>query len=242
MRVTDNENFLCIAHRGAMGTEPENTIRSFRKALEMGANWVELDVHYIHNTLFVIHDDEVELPAYGKAKLNELDIDQIRNIDIKFQNKTDKIPTLDEVLRLINKKANINIELKGRNTAKPVCDLINKYVSDFNWTYENFLLSSFLFSELVEVFKREEPLQLGYLIKEMRDDLFERLKSIEASYLNVSKEVFEKHHSELSDKSCSEGIKILVYTINERDDVLRIKDQGAGGVFTNYVDRCKLCL
>ena len=54
-----------------------------------------------------------------------------------------EIPTLQEVLDFIDKKIFLNIELKGKNTAKPVADLIEHYILEKNWTYDHFIVSSF---------------------------------------------------------------------------------------------------
>src|SRR6187200_2204436 len=59
--------FLCIGHRGACGHEPENTLRSVRRALELGAHGIEIDVHYVHGELLVIHDARLERTTNGRG-------------------------------------------------------------------------------------------------------------------------------------------------------------------------------
>jgi glycerophosphoryl diester phosphodiesterase len=55
-----NKPYLCIAHRGASGHAPENTLKAFALAVEMGCPWVELDVYYVDGELIVIHDDDLD--------------------------------------------------------------------------------------------------------------------------------------------------------------------------------------
>ena len=63
---------MTIGHRGAKGHEPENTIASFEKAIKLGCDYVELDVHLADEELFVIHDSSVDRTTNGSGKIAEL--------------------------------------------------------------------------------------------------------------------------------------------------------------------------
>src|SRR5262245_29681827 len=115
--------FLCIGHRGARGYEPENTLLSFRKALALGAPCIELDVFAVGGQLVVFHDDRLERTTNGKGFLLEHSFEELRRLDA---GKGEKIPTLSEVFAAVDRRAGINIELKGRNTAKPVADFVSR--------------------------------------------------------------------------------------------------------------------
>jgi glycerophosphoryl diester phosphodiesterase len=97
LKRKNNTGLLCFGHRGAMGYEPENTLISFSKALELGVPWIELDLHMLEDQLVVIHDK----PAVQSFK-------ELRGIDL---GKQQKVPLLEEVFQLVNKKAGINIPL-----------------------------------------------------------------------------------------------------------------------------------
>lgn len=241
MENRPKRNFLYIAHRGVKGTEPENTLRSFQKAVDLGASWIELDVHYVHNTLLVIHDDEYRLPGCGRVKLCDMPMETIRQIKIEFNQKTDNIPTLNEVLDRVDKKANINVELKGRGTAKPVCELIRKYVTDHGWEYRHFLVSSFHFDELVEVFNENKNIPLAYLINRNKDDLFDRMASIHAKYVNISRYLYASEGAGIIRKAHAADIGVLVYTVNEKKSISSMKRHGVNGVFTDFIGRCLSC-
>ena len=114
---------ICIGHRGAMGYAPENTLKSFALALELGASWVEADVHYVDDHLIVMHDERLERTTNGKGLLSEKSFNYLRKLDA---GDGEKIPTLEELLDLIVGKAGINIELKGPGTAGPVIELIRE--------------------------------------------------------------------------------------------------------------------
>ena len=132
---------LCIGHRGAMGYAPENTLKSLTKALELSADWVEVDVHYVDNHLIVMHDDRLERTTNGEGPLADKSYSYLRSLDA---GEGERIPTLDEVLDVVWGKASINIELKGPGTAQPVMELLRKRISPA-WGIENFLISSLLF-------------------------------------------------------------------------------------------------
>ena len=118
----ENKSFLKIGHRGACGYEPENTLRSFKKALDLGVDTIELDVHKTKDeATVVIHDEKVDKTTNGTGFVADKSLEEIKKLDA---GKGEKIPTLEEVLDLVNRKAQVNIELKGEGTARPVADII----------------------------------------------------------------------------------------------------------------------
>ena len=142
---------LKIAHRGARGYEPENTLKSFQKALDLHADGIELDVHLSSDGhLIVIHDETIDRTTNGKGFVNTFSLAELKTFLIDDQYE---IPTLKEVFDLVNKKCLINIELKGLGTADKVAALIEEYIADQNWNYEHFIVSSFDWNLLVSMIK-----------------------------------------------------------------------------------------
>ena len=109
------KRFLCIGHRGAMGHAPENTLLSLKKALEMGAPCVEVDVYFVDGHLLVFHDDRLERTTNGFGYLADHDFEYLRSLDA---GEGERIPTLREVFETVGLKAGVNIELKGPGTAR----------------------------------------------------------------------------------------------------------------------------
>jgi len=114
---------LCVGHRGAMGHEPENTLASIRKAIELGSPSIEVDVHSVEGHLVVFHDDRLERTTNGVGYLSEQSFKYLCSLDA---GSGQCIPTLEEVCEEIGMQACINIELKGPGTALPVCELISQ--------------------------------------------------------------------------------------------------------------------
>lgn len=103
---------LRIAHRGASGYAPENTLAAFKKALEFDIDVIELDVHLTKdNHLVVIHDKTVNRTTDGKGKVADKTLAELQKLDA---GNGEKIPTLQEVLDLVNRKALVSIEIKGK--------------------------------------------------------------------------------------------------------------------------------
>jgi len=138
--------FLKIGHRWAAGYEPENTLASFKKAIDLNVDMIELDV-YLCKTgeLVVLHDPKVDRTTNGIGYIEEKTFEEVRNLDA---GKGEKIPTLKEVFELTNRKVKINIELKWAGTAKPVSKLIKEYVENKWREYDDFMISSFDHYEL----------------------------------------------------------------------------------------------
>ncbi|MDX9881658.1 MAG: glycerophosphodiester phosphodiesterase family protein [Prolixibacteraceae bacterium] len=113
------ERGLC-AHRGAMGTHPENTIPAFRAAVEAGAHMIEFDVHLTKNKqMVVIHDSSVDRTTNGKGKVSDLTFDEIRELDAGSWKSPEfkglQIPTPEEVLNEMPHNVWINIHIKGES-------------------------------------------------------------------------------------------------------------------------------
>ena len=117
-------NMICIGHRGASGYAPENTLEAFELAISMHCPWVELDVYAVEDELLVIHDDTLERTTNGRGRVMQTPLAALRSLDA---GKGQQIPTLSEVIELIDHRAGINIELKGEHTALPVNRLLADY-------------------------------------------------------------------------------------------------------------------
>lgn len=102
-----------IAHRGASAYEPENTLRAFERAIEMGATMLELDVHLSREGHpMVIHDTDLSRTTNGTGRVTDLSLTQIKRFDAGLG---EQVPTLDEVIELARDRAKLYIELKGQS-------------------------------------------------------------------------------------------------------------------------------
>src|SRR5690349_21764556 len=108
MAATHKKEFTVFGHRGAKGHAPENTLASFDKAIELGVKWVELDVQWHRDKLWVFHDIRLERCTDGTGWLADHDARTLRALDA---GGGQKIPFLSEVLDRIDRRCGVNIEL-----------------------------------------------------------------------------------------------------------------------------------
>lgn len=224
---------VIIGHRGAPGYEPENTLASFEKALELGANMVELDTACIETgEVVVIHDASVNRTTNGKGRVAAFDLMQLQLLDA---GKGQHVPLLNEVIETIDRRVPINIELKQPGVAKPVATIIKRYMRK-GWKADDFIISSFSFQELKD-FKASIPsVRLGALIRRITDTNVADAISLGAFSLHPSLRAVSPdlvtHAHEL-------GLKVYVYTVNRKRALRKMESLGVDGVITNYPDRAR---
>jgi glycerophosphoryl diester phosphodiesterase len=124
-----------IAHRGASAYAPENTLASFSKAIELKADWLELDVQLTKDgQVVVIHDGDLERVAGIKKRVDEMTLEEIRRVDVgsRFSKEFagERIPTLDAVLSLAKNRVGVYIELKVAKHDKVLNRRIGEVVSN----------------------------------------------------------------------------------------------------------------
>ena len=222
-------HFLCIGHRGAAGHEPENTLRSIRRALELGANAVEIDVWFVDGELVVFHDAELDRTTNGTGLLARQTMAQLRTLDA---GQGERIPTLREVFDTVDRRALINIELKGTGTAGPVAALIGEFVAQHGWSYGHFLVSSFRRGELRAIPDARIP--IGLLLARPTRLCWFNARRVRAVAVNVALRYATRAFIEEAHRR---GLRVCVYTVNDPADIARLREWGADGVFTDYPER-----
>jgi glycerophosphoryl diester phosphodiesterase len=223
---------LKIGHRGAKGYEPENTLVSFEKAIEMGADGIELDVHLsLDGYLIVIHDETIDRTTSGKGVVNQMTLLELKSFTI---NEKYTIPTLEEVLDLVNKRVFVNIELKNQDTAEKVAQLIEHYISDKNWNNDHFLVSSFDWNALQQVRFLNENIRIGVLTETDLDLALSFARFLKAEALHPD---FQLLTNEYAAKIQEKGIQVFPWTVNELEDIQRMKSFKVDGIITDFLDR-----
>jgi glycerophosphoryl diester phosphodiesterase len=222
---------FCFGHRGACGHEPENTLRSVRRALELGADGVEVDVHWADGQLVVIHDDTLDRTTNGHGRVADKSFSHLRSLNAGL---AERIPTLAEVFETVRRRAVINIELKGPGTAAPVVALMAEFVNHRGWRPDDFLVSSFDHAQIRAVSQLNPQILTGVLIAKVPPHLEKLLEQLHPWSLHVSKRcVSEK----LVLAAHARGLRIFVYTVNEPAEIARMKALAVDGVFSDFPER-----
>lgn len=222
---------LNIGHRGAMGHETENTIASVKKALELNVDMIEIDVFLIKSgELVVFHDEMLDSLTDTKGKIEDFTWEELQKVVVKGNHQ---IPSLDEVIETVDKFAVLNIELKGKSTAKPTFELLEKYYQK-GWKKDDFIISSFLWDELEIYRKLDDSIPIAVLTEENPLDAIAFGKKINAVAINpwwktLTKENVQQIHNE--------GFKIYTYTVNEASDIKFVTELGVDGIFCNFPER-----
>lgn len=221
---------LCIGHRGAMGHEPENTLLSIRKAIALGVDGIEIDVHNVENKLIVIHDRDLTRTTNGFGYLEHSSFAYVRSLDA---GKGEQVPTLEEVFETVDRQVIINIELKGSNTANLVIGLIQEYLKR-GWSYTDFVVSSFDHDQLSQVKAICPEVITGMLIYGLPWQYLVSTQELEVDLVipnldYVTSKMIESVHQQ--------GLQVWVYTVNQPDDLKLMRALGVDGVFTNYPER-----
>jgi len=221
-----------IAHRGASGYEPENTLAAFSRAIALGVDMIELDVHLCRSgELVVIHDDKLERTTNGSGSVSRYTLQELKKLDA---GKGESIPLLREAMELIDKRCAINIELKGKGTALPAVEMAVRATKGKGWSKNDFLLSSFSREELMAARKADAEIRLGLNISDSGEGFSSfasdmNLFSIHPAAEMASRELVEAIHDL--------GMKVLVWTVDDIEQIALMKNIGVDGIFSNYPDR-----
>lgn len=217
-----------IGHRGARAYEPENTLRSFKKAIELGADAVELDVRRTKDgEVIVIHDAKVDKTTNGKGLVNEFTMNQIEQL---VTEKGEKVPTLEEALEFLDKKVKILIELKETGLEKKVLRLVSEKGLE-----KNVIIVSFLEEALRNVRELDEEVETGLIYVRHKNPINAALE-LRAKYLLP---LYRFTHTANVQKAHEKGLKVIVWTINTHEEVTKYIKKGVDGIASDKPDILK---
>lgn len=221
-----------IGHRGAAAYIAENTIESIQKALEIGVDGIEIDVHLCASgELVVFHDLTLDRMTNGSGEISQWKLEELKVLRV---NDKYRIPTLVEVLDIINAQCILNIELKGVGTAAATCEIIKTYIKEHNYNYDHFIVSSFQHNELQDVYKIDKKIPLGVLTKASMEEAINFANTVKAKYILPNVGII----SETGVKQAqSKGYNVIVWTANMKDTITRMKRYGVDGIISDKPDR-----
>lgn len=226
-----NRKMLNIGHRGAMGHETENTLASVKKALELDVDMIEIDVFVLKSgEVVVFHDETLDSLTNAKGNIEDFTFNELQKVTVKGGHS---IPILQEVIKTINQKVPLNIELKGKNTALPSYKIVSEYLKK-GWKKSDFVISSFLWEELLTYRKLDSEQDIAVLTEENPLDALSIAKQLQAVAINPWFKNLTLEQVQIIHK---EGFKVYTYTVNDPADIQKMRDWGVDGVFCNYPER-----
>lgn len=219
---------LKIGHRGAKNHLAENTIESIKKALDIGVDGIEIDVHKCASgELVVFHDFTLDRMTNGTGELSKATLPQLKELKVNGQFS---IPTLEEVLDCVDRQCLVNIELKGKHTALDTCEIISHYMNVKGWSAQDFIISSFQHHELEEVYNYNKNLRLGVLTKASVSDALEFAKMINAYAVHPNFALVSRDNVQRAQKK---GYKVITWTVNDVNTIKRMKSYGVDAIISD---------
>lgn len=215
-----------IGHRGARGIEPENTIRSYRKAIELNVDYIECDVHKTKDGQIVLmHDHTVDRTTNGKGLVNDFSFDEIRKLDA---GKGEKIPTLQELLDLARGKVKLHVELKDETATEDVVRMVEK-----NNMVEKVFLTCGNTNTLKKVRELNPSISLEHIFGQPPENAIELALSVKAKRVSchishLTKEFVQKAHQN--------GIQVIAWPPNTIEDAKKAVECNVDLICTDRPD------
>jgi len=221
-----------IAHRGASGYGLENSLDAFRKAVEMKADMIELDVFTLKDGQVVcFHDGGLKRLTGTEGKIVEYTLPELNQLTLSDGSR---IPLLSEAMKVMDKQLRLNVELKGPGTAEPTYRIIQDFIKHHGWKIEDFHISSFRHDELKKMRELDSRIEIGILPHGSPLKAMAVGKEVGAYSINA-------YQGSLNPETVAElrgaGFKIFAWTVNDHADIRRLLDLGIDGFITNYPDR-----
>jgi glycerophosphoryl diester phosphodiesterase len=217
---------MIFGHRGAPGypRHAENTIGSFKKALQAGSDGVEFDVRRCADgRIVVIHDETIDRTTNGKGRVADLTYDQLRQFDAGFG---EPIPLLSDVLDTFGGQCVLNVELKDSGIAADVKRLVLQ-----RNLQRNVIISSFEWAELAPALP-EIPIAL---LSSKPANLVTAARELGAAAIHPRKDIVTLA---LVQAAREANLRINVWTINDPREVSAFRYMGVDAIFSDFPERC----
>lgn len=227
------------AHRGACGYAPENTLEAFKKAIEMGADGIELDVQMTKDgELVIIHDETVDRVSDKKGWVKDFTYEELAelNVNKKFPEYGKvTIPTLKEVYLLIkDTRLTVNVELKNtiifyKDLEERVMELTKEMGLE-----KRIIYSSFNHFSIMKLKELDSTVETGFLYEYGFLDMPEYADKYHVDALHPA--LYNLQYPNFIEDCRKRGIKLRVWTVNDVEDMIMLCENELDAMITNYPD------
>lgn len=235
-------SWIRIAHRGASGTAPENTLAAFKKAIEIGVDAVELDLHgTADGEIVVVHDASLDRTTNMRGPIKQTTLETIKRADagawFNSEFEGEQVPTLSEALACITDNTIAVLEIKDG----PITEAVVQKIREMN-LLELTVIISFHTSVLQTVRSLEPRIPTGWLIGSRNGythpiQLCQQLTSLGSSLLNVNHQLITE---EFAYEVHRRGITLWSWTIDDVDRMRQLRSFGVQGITSNHPERFSL--
>ena len=236
--LDSNEKILVIGHRGANNIAPENTLKSFKKAIELGADYIEFDIHQSKDgEIVIMHDANTYNTTGHKGLIKRMTLKELKELDC---GEGERIPTLQELIKIAKYNIGLQIEIKAKGMAEKLVELLRK--EDL---IESSIISSFLHEELLNIQKIEPKLKLAtlepiisnpsknwdYHLEILNKVINNKYFAIHPRYQLVNKRLINYAHDN--------NIKVNIWTVNSKAWMKKFIKKGVDGLITDNIQNAK---
>ncbi|WOX07809.1 glycerophosphodiester phosphodiesterase [Streptomyces sp. N50] len=215
-------NFLTIGHRGVMGLEPENTLRSFVAAEQAGLDVIELDLHLSKDgALVVMHDADVDRTTDGTGPIAERTLGELRTLDA---GRGERVPTFDEVLDAV--ESPVQAEIKDLAAARALAEVMHR-----RNLVERVEVSSFHDEAIAEIARLVPGVRTALIASRFGPDVVERATEAgaETVCLNIRRLTLE-----VVEAARKADLRIIGWVVNTQDQLRLVRALGLDGATTDY--------
>ena len=228
--------FINYAHRGASHYAPENTMIAFRKALELKATGIELDLQKTKDEKIVIfHDEQINRVSNGTGRISDYTYDELLRFDFGswFSNeyKDEKIVLFENFAKeFLSKDLTFAIELKSENIERQTLDIINKYKVHYN-----IYITSFDYNILEEIRKIDSKIKISWLIKEsINKSNIEKLLKIKGNQICPKADCISKEDIEIAHRN---GLEVRLWGVVNENIMKKVYNLDTEGMTVNFPDK-----
>ncbi|MFB6710380.1 MULTISPECIES: glycerophosphodiester phosphodiesterase [unclassified Streptomyces] len=214
--------FLTIGHRGVMGVEPENTLRSFVHAERAGMDAIELDLHLSKDgALAVMHDAEVDRTTDGTGLIADKTLAELRELDA---GQGERVPVFEEVLDAV--RSPVQAEIKDVAAARALAEVMRR-----RDLVDRVEVLSFHDEAVAEIAQLVPGVRTALVASRWKSDVVDRAEAVGAAtlVLNIRRltlEVVEQAHAE--------GLKVIGWVVNTQDHLRLARGLGLDGATTDF--------
>jgi glycerophosphoryl diester phosphodiesterase len=238
--MTERPRFLRIAHRGASGHCPENTRSSFLRAIELGADMVELDCQMTRDgAVVVIHDETLDRTTNGRGRVIDRTLKEIQALDAGSWFSPlyagEEVPTLEDVIALLRGKVGLNLEIKGDDQpGRLEIQCVGTLVS--MRFFDDTVFSSFSARRMRTLREISPEARIAVLIDTGMSSAegFDLAAELAAEAVHPERSLVKR---ELVGAAHDRGLEVRVWPVNDLRHMESLVDLGADGIFTDYPDR-----
>lgn len=234
----NKEKVIIFAHRGASNLAPENTLKAFKKAIELKADYIEFDVHQSKDgEIVIMHDSNTFRTTGHIGSIDKMTLKELKQLDC---GQGEKIPSLNELIELSKGKIGLNCEVKSKGIAEKIVSIFR----DAN-LIDSTMISSFKHSELLKIQKLEPRLRLaslnptrtGWIVswfsrRTMLKNAFQsQFYAINPLYMLVNYKFVKNAHDK--------NLNVFPWTVDSQTNIENLVRIGVDGIITNNISRVK---